>query len=89
MALSMDKTFLNGDVARYHRAENISLDLKRNVVSFKLCCYRDFGQRAYLMAPVTYMKMQCPWTDTDVQQLTAFVYNYIKTLPEWANAQDA
>ena len=85
MALSLEKTLYNGDVVRYWRVTEIKFT--GSVVTVVLYGYRDARHRALPVNPVT--KQTYSFQGVNPSQALTEAYNYIKTLPEWANAQDA
>jgi len=85
MALILEKTLYNADTVRYWRVGEIKVT--GNVVAAVLYGYRNSQHRVLPVNPVA--KQTYDFVANDLNQALTEAYNYIKTLPEWANAQDA
>lgn len=88
MALILEKTLYNGDVVRYHRITAFTLDPVGRLATAKLGSFRNRQHRELPVAPVNSLEFTFPWSG-DSGTLAAEAYAYIKSLPEWANAEDA
>jgi hypothetical protein len=88
MALLQEKTLYNGDVTRYHRITSYELDTTSAFAKAVLSSYRNLQHRAMPATPVTTMEFSFAWSGS-ADTLGQEAYDYIKSLPEWAGAEDA
>ena len=87
MALTLEKTLYNGDVVRYHRITAFTLDPVGRLATAKLGSFRNRQHRELPVVPVNSMEFTFPWSG-DSGTLATEAYAYIKSLPEWAGAED-
>lgn len=88
MALTCEKTLYNGDVVRYHRFAEFSLDSALGLASATLHSFRNLEHRAIPVLPLNAQVFSFAWSGNSAT-LAEEAYNYVKTLPEWADATDA
>ena len=87
MALLLEKTLYNGDVTRYHRITEYSIDSITNIVTAKLSSFRNKLHRGLPTAPVSSIDFTFLWSGNS-DTLANEAYAYIKSLPEWSLATD-
>jgi hypothetical protein len=89
MSLFLEKTLYNGDVVRYHRIGKVEFRAN-NVIAVTLDSYRNYEERQIANLPVNSMEFTFQGTGgyTNTNQAITEGYNYIKSLPEWAEALD-
>ena len=88
MALLIEKTLYNGDVVRYHRIIAFTLDPVARLATAKLGSFRNRVHRELPVAPVNSLDFAFSWSGS-TETLAKEAYAYIKSLPDWANAEDA
>lgn len=85
MALLLTQTLYNQDVVRYHHFTHFRLS--DGIASGTLSSFRSREHRALPVDAVLRRTFDFVW-DGDMETLRAQGYAYVKTLPEWAGAED-
>ncbi len=88
MALLIEKTLYNSDVVRYHRITLFTLSPGTNTATAQLGSFRDRQHREMPVPPINTMEFSFRWSG-NAETLDQEAYSYIKSLPEWSQAQDA
>ena len=87
MALSLTKTNDAGVITTYHRIGNVSL--RDNSLS---CVLESYASREYRnlqrSADSTFFRFEITTEEEESMGIRALCYTKIKTLPEWAEAED-
>lgn len=88
MALLIEKTLYNSDVVRYHRITSFTLDPAARLATAKLGSFRNRAHRELPAVAVSSMDFTFNWSGS-TETLAQEAYAYIKSLPEWSQAEDA
>ena len=87
MALQIEKTLYNGSVCRYHRVALYRLDPAALIATAELHSFRNQAHRALPVPPLAKEAFTFTWSG-DGDTLGEEAYTYIKSLPEWSEAED-
>ena len=87
MAITLTKELESGVSVDYLRVDNVSI-LRGNNINFQIWCYISKEVRDLGKSPVTQMMYSVP-CPTDMTNIFTFIYNYLKSLPEFENAIDS